>query len=254
MCELFGFTAREPMDLRGYLQEFYSHSVRHPHGWGIMREVHGQRLIEREGIRAVDSARLPGILDTLEPQRTLLAHIRFATVGSIRIENCHPFTARDLSGREWTLIHNGTIYSGRKLIKSVYRQTGDTDSERLFLYLLHCINERQGIGKPLDAGERFALLDDFVQEMSPRNKLNLLVWDGELLYVHKNLQDTLKYKPVGTGVLFATTPLDEEGWLDVPTAQLTAYSAGEQVFTGTQHSGIFVPALDHITPLDAMHI
>ena len=254
MCELFGFTAKEPTDIREYLHQFYSHSVKHPHGWGIMHGTDGQRVIEREAIRALDSGRLPGILESLEPQSVLLGHIRFATVGAVRVENCHPFTARDLSGREWTLIHNGTIYSGRRLIRSVYRQTGDTDSERLFLYLLHCINERQGIGKPLNAEERFALLDGFVQEMAPRNKLNLLIWDGELLYVHKNLQDTLKSRPFGTGMLFSTTPLDADGWQDVPTAQLMAYRAGECVFTGTKHKGVFVPALNYITAWDAMHI
>ena len=254
MCELFGFTSSEPTDIRSYLQTFYSHSEKHPHGWGILRGEGDSYILSKEGIKASESRLLAQILETLPPQKNLLAHIRFATVGSIRVENCHPFTGRDLSGRSWTMIHNGTIYSGRKLIRAVYHQSGDTDSERLFLYLLHCINAQQGIGTPLTAEARFALVDGIVQEMAPRNKLNLLLFDGELMYVHKNLEDTLKYKRIGNGVLFSTQALDESGWEDVPIAQLIAFRAGEQIFSGTRHKGVFVPTLEYITAWDAMHI
>lgn len=253
MCELLGFSGKHPADIREYLRTFYAHSVRHPHGWGIMYEDAG-RQVYREGIRAADSIVLPELLRAMPDQQHLLAHIRFATVGAVSEVNCHPFTGRDLTGREWTLIHNGTIYSGRKLIRSMYRQAGDTDSERLFLYLLHCVNVRQGT-QPLSASERFALVDAFVQEMSPRNKLNLLIWDGELLYIHKNLKNTLVYKHLPEGTLFSTQPLtDAPGWEKVPLAQLIAYRDGEQVFTGTEHRGQFIPTLEYITAMDAMHI
>lgn len=251
MCELLGFSSRKPEDIRIQLRAFYSHSDKHPHGWGLM--VGSGRKIYKEGVKATESSMLGGIIDNLSPQTDLLAHIRFATVGSVCLENCHPFSGADLTGREWTLIHNGTIYSGRKLIRSMYHQSGDTDSERLFMYLMHCVNQRQGT-RPLPAEERFALIDEFVQEMSPRNKLNLMIYDGELLYVHKNMRDTLKFRSIGSGIIFATSPLDGSSWEDVPTAQLLAYSAGERIYTGTKHKGEFVPTLEYITAMDAMNI
>ena len=118
MCELFGFSAAGPTDIRAELREFYSHSVRHPHGWGMM---HGCGTVH-EGIRAIDSPRLKKLIDGLGPQKTLLGHIRFATVGSVKEVNCHPFSGSDITGRTWTLIHNGTIYSGSRLIPMLSRQ------------------------------------------------------------------------------------------------------------------------------------
>ena len=35
MCELLGISSAKPMDASGFLKEFYSHSVMHPHGWGL---------------------------------------------------------------------------------------------------------------------------------------------------------------------------------------------------------------------------
>ena len=49
-------------------------------------------------------------------------------------------------------------------------------------------------------------------------------------------------------------PLDDDGWEDVPTAQLTVYKKGEKIFSGTKHDGIFVPTLQYITSNDAMNI
>ena len=83
MCELMGFTAKQPTNIKQYLNTFYSHSIRHPHGWGLMREQ-PEREIIKEAVRAVDSHILPDIIEGTHLQTTTLAHIRFATVGSIR--------------------------------------------------------------------------------------------------------------------------------------------------------------------------
>lgn len=249
MCELLGFSAARSSDITKQLREFYSHSSTNPHGWGIMYS--GGTL--RESLKASESDKLSKILDYIEPQRILLAHIRFATVGSIRQENCHPFTAADVTGRQWTMIHNGTIYSGSRLIPMLSRQKGDTDSERLFLYLLDKLNSAQA-ERPLHPSERFKLVEEIVFDIAPRNKLNLMIYDGELLYIHKNMEETMKFREIGSGVMFSTTALDDGDWQEVPMAQLLAYRDGEKVFEGTKHKGIFVPTLQYITAMDAMNI
>lgn len=112
-----------------------------------------------------------------------------ATIGSIKIENCHPFTQRDHTGRQWTLIHNGTIYSVRQLMKYIHTQIGDTDSERISLAMIDEINKN----KAVTAQQRFDTADRFIISLSKRNKLNLMIYGGELLYVHQNMKDTLYY-------------------------------------------------------------
>ena len=253
MCELLGFTAAEPMDVSVYLKRFFSHSVRHPHGWGMMYESDGQRTILREPVRACDSTFLEAVIDSMEPQRVAMGHIRFATVGAIREVNCHPHTGCDLSGREWTLIHNGTVFNGKLNYQYRGKQVGDTDSERLFLALLDDVNERIRQGN-MTEHERFLTVAQFIERIAPRNKLNLIIWDGELLYVHKNLKNTLSYKRVPEGCIFATQPLDDGTWIPFPIAQVIAYRNGEEVYRGDRHKGVYVPTLEYITAMDAMHI
>ena len=249
MCELFGFSARENEDVKEQLKVFYSHSLTNPHGWGLMYD----KGIVKGCERASDSKLLKTILDDLQPQKLILGHVRFATVGSITQENCHPFSAEDVTGRRWTLIHNGTIYSGKKLIPYLRVQTGDTDSERLFLCLLNSVNKAQTEHK-MSADERCRLIDGFVSELSPRNKLNLMIYDGELLYIHKNMKETMKYRKFHSGYIFSTTELDDDAWEDVPIAQLFAYKNGELFYSGEPHNGIFVPNLQYIKAMDAMNI
>lgn len=208
---------------------------------------------EKQAVKASQSKRLKEILDTIAPQRVLLGHIRYATVGKIREQNCHPFTGTDITGRQWTLIHNGTIYNAGKLVYTYSQRQGDTDSEAMFLHLLDIMNNAQKKA-PLGAKERFDLVDSLVCKLAYRNKLNLMIYDGELLYIHKNMEDTMQYRHLDSGIVFATTPLDKSVWHDVPTAQLTAYKQGELAFEGEKHGGIFESHLQYVTVTDAMNI
>ncbi|MDE5558491.1 MAG: class II glutamine amidotransferase [Ruminococcus sp.] len=250
MCELLGFSARRETDIRKYLKEFFNHGINHPHGWGLMRENHGITEIIKEAKCSAKSQQISEIIAETEPQRNTLAHIRLATVGSIKIDNCHPYIQTDNTGRCWTLIHNGTIYSGKQLMKYLHTQTGDTDSERISLALLDEINEKQ----PKTDKHRFEIVDNFVVSLSKRNKLNLMIYDGELLYVHQNMRDTLHYRSENDGIIFSTKPLDNGDWKPYPMTQLCAFQAGKKVFEGTKHSHIFVPTLEYITSMDAMNI
>ena len=207
----------------------------------------------RHRIRAVDSTFLGAVIDSLEPQRTLLGHIRLATVGAVREENCHPFTGTDMTGREWTLIHNGTIYSGKTHYEYYKKQRGDTDSERLFLGLLDAVNERISQGE-MSEHVRFETVSQFIIQTAPRNKLNCMIWDGELLYVHKNLKNTLSFQRTETGCIFSTQPLNDGTWIPFPIAQVIAFRDGQAVFCGERHKGIYVPTLEYITAMDAMYL
>ena len=250
MCELFGFSSAQETDIREYLTIFFSHGIRHPHGWGMMRENHSKKEIIKEPVCSATSQKISKIITETPKQKITLAHIRLATVGSVKLKNCHPYCQIDHTGRCWTLIHNGTIYSGKQLIKYLYTQTGDTDSERISLALLDEIN----LKKPRTAQERFQVLDCFISSLAKRNKLNLMIYDGELLYVHQNMHDTLYYKSENHSIMFSTTKLDDTNWQAYPMTQLCAFQAGEKIFEGTKHKHIFVPTLEYITSMDAMNI
>ena len=255
MCELLGICAKAPVDVHGYLKSFYSHSVHHPHGWGLMREQDGQTEIIKEPVCATGSRIISTTIRKTKPQTHMLAHIRLATVGAKKYNNCHPYTGFDTSGRQWTLIHNGTIYSGVQLAKYLSKQAGDTDSERVFLYMLDEINREIMINNaPLSAEQRWHIIDKIAITLSPRNKFNFMIYDGEFLYVHKNMKDTLVYKALDEGFVFSTQPVDDGEWSSFPMTQVLAYSEGKCVFEGTVHKHEFVPTLDYITALDAMNI
>ena len=194
MCELLGASLARACDLRDYLKTFYSHSVKHPHGWGIMRYTDGKEEVIKEPVCAMGSRIISQVIDSTQPQTNMLAHIRLATVGKKCNENCHPYYGTDNSGRVWTLIHNGTIYSSNKLMKYLNVQKGDTDSERIFLYLLELVNKKLEKNGELDEIQRFDAVDTLAHHLSPRNKLNLIIFDGEVMYVHKNMHNTLSYK------------------------------------------------------------
>lgn len=54
--------------------------------------------------------------------------------------------------------------------------------------------------------ERCEVIADAVRVLSPENKLNLLLCDGEILYVHTNKKGTLYHCKAGESLLFATVP------------------------------------------------
>lgn len=236
MCELFGFSGKRPEKLNQSLKEFFVHSSEHPHGWGLALLEGNTAAIEKEPIQASKSRYLRERLREPICVKTALAHIRYATIGNTEWRNCHPFTTLDQTGRRWTLIHNGTIFEYEPMNEYVHIQHGDTDSERILLYLVDCINQRtEEVGHDLTAEERFQLLNQLVISISPNNKVNLLIYDGELLYVHTNFANSLYQRECENGIYITTQPLALGKWKPVPFMQLLAYREGSLLFTGTQH-------------------
>lgn len=236
MCEIYGFSGRREKELNSDLREFFSHACDHPNGWGLALLDQPAPEITREVCRADRSELLKERMGHPLTAKTALAHIRLATIGNEDYVNCHPFTAVDQSGRNWTLIHNGTIFESSKLKGYVFRQKGETDSERILLYLVDRINEETAKAqRALNAEERFFIFDSIVSNSSPKNKLNLLICDGELLYAHTNFKDSLFERGDRDGVTISTRPLTDSGWRRVPLNTPVAYHEGERVFTGADH-------------------
>ena len=242
MCELLGLSSRKKRRRNDLLREFYSHAQAHPHGWGLARFPDGGApSVEKEPVCATHSAFLAGLLAAPVEERSLIAHIRLATIGHIEYENCHPFTAADNSDRTWTLAHNGTIFSGTALNDYMGIQYCDTDSERVLLHLIDRINVAQNHRRhALDEAERFGVLSAAIADLAKGNKLNLLLYDGEVLYAHCNFRDTLHVWRDVDAVTFSTRPLSTGTWEPVPFTSLVAVKDGEIVRTSPPHGNEYI--------------
>ena len=74
-----------------------------------------QIQLEKEPMQASRSNYLKERLTVPVLVKNAFAHIRYATIGNVEYKNCHPYTAKTLNGRQWSLVHNGTIFDYRPL-------------------------------------------------------------------------------------------------------------------------------------------
>lgn len=241
MCELFGVSALDKIELNDLLREFFSHGTEHPHGWGMAFFYSNSVSLEKQPENSCKSNYLKQRLRAKISTDKMLAHIRLATRGTMEYENTHPFVMRDNDNRTWTLIHNGTIFECESLNRFAHVQQGQTDSERILCYIISKVNALQEEkGTALSPKERFELVDEILCEITPENKVNLLLFDGELLYVHTNYPGSLHICEKGQGVVISTRPLDYGPWKELPLNTLEAYWKGKKLYTGTNHGNEFV--------------
>ena len=241
MCELFGVSSSSPIYLNDLLKEFFSHSVDHPHGWGMAQFYGNSVSVEKEPRPAFRSAYLKSRLSHVIKADNMLAHIRYATIGSMDYENCHPFVLRDSYDRCYTLAHNGTMFDCAALSPYQYIQEGCTDSERLLYYIVDRINSKsKELGRELSASERFDVIDSLVVHESPHNKMNFLLYDSEMMYVHTNFAGSLHSAKIDEATVFSTVPLGRHSWTPVKFTTLLAYKNGKLIFTGTTHGNEYI--------------
>ncbi len=239
MCELFGVSSRGKLELNELLSVFFSHGREHPNGWGMAFFYGNAVSLEKQPEASHKSIYLKQRLQSKIEADHMIAHIRLATRGMISYENTHPFVMRDSSDRSWTLAHNGTIFDCDLPGFFGQGQQGQTDSERILAYLINRVDKELEKKKKLSAQERFALVDEVICAVTPGNKINLLIFDGEFMYVHTNYKNSLYRCKKGGAVVISTTPLDHYRWEPVPMNTLLAYRNGKQVYTGTNHGNEF---------------
>ena len=256
MCELFAVNAGRPVVVNDYLTEFFDHSHIHRDGWGISwrrddAAAGGDPVfLHREPVPAYESDYIPRMLAHPVAARRLEAHIRFSTAGRLCEENCHPFRGEDISGRDWTLIHNGILFNEELLASYDLKEAGDTDSERAMLFLLDVLDEAalRSFGV-LDFSTTFSALSGAIGQISNLNRLNLILDDGTYPYVHTNTsEDTLHFRQLADdAIVISTQPLGGEKeralWHPVPRNRLIAYRDGRIVRTSKPHGYVFCEAI-----------
>jgi len=241
MCELFGISSAKKVKCNDILRTFFSHGVDNPDGWGLATFYGNAVSLEKEPISSMDSVYLKNRLTDDIVEDMLLAHIRKASVGSLEYKNSHPFALRDNFDRLWTLTHNGTIFEGPVLEPYVSLQKGNTDSERILYYLVDQINARQKEKRgELSEEERFSVVDELIHAITPKNKVNLMIYDGDLFYFHTNHKESLHFCQKEKMLLVSTKPLNQDHWEEVPMNTLLAYRSGELVYTGKKHANEYI--------------
>lgn len=122
-------------------------SAHHPDGWGIAYYNDRFPHLIRSDKQALED-RLFRELSAIVATRTLIAHVRQATTGSVNILNCHPF-----QHGPWTFAHNGQIGGfDQEDIRARVRDAvdprfrahilGSTDSETCFYIFLSQLARR----------------------------------------------------------------------------------------------------------------
>ncbi len=156
MARLLGFIGNRPdLGVRAIELEARALTFRRKPGvtpgWGVGFYQGGEILLKR---RPIDDRPEISLFDMTKDVRAdvLLAHIRSATVGSLRTENTHPFRYR-----QWLFAHTGTVESFARLRSRMSESLpqflqrdvrGETDSEILFHLFLSFLHDSGDLDRP----------------------------------------------------------------------------------------------------------
>lgn len=257
MCRLYGFRANEPTRVECSLVHAQNALMKqsrldraghtHGHGWGVAEHPDTVPYVEKQAWAAYHGEHFQKTAKRVYA-RTVIAHVRRATVGPPGIENTHPFTHG-----VWLFAHNGTVPNFERVrprlldeLSPLHRTEiqGGTDSEHVFRYLMTLWENDPA--RPLMETLRVGLeqVIAWAREIDPdcRISLNILWTDGNEM-VGSRLNRTLWYlerdgvvpceicgqshvhhrdREHYSAVEIASEPITHEHWLQVPNGTVFA--------------------------------
>lgn len=251
MCQLLGMNSNMPTDICFSFTGFKARggvTDQHADGWGVaffdgpsVRILHDPQPSCSSPLADLVCAH--PILAT-----NIIAHIRKATHGDIRLENTHPFQ-RELWGRQWVFAHNGTLVNFAPTLDGSFHPVGTTDSEQAFCWLMQSLQQTFGATPP-GREALFAWLQRCTVELAAYGVINFLFSNGDELFAHSStrlsylirrppfvdarlIDDDVSLnfgscsQPSTHSVVIATTPLtDNEPWVCMPAGTLWCFSGG----------------------------
>jgi predicted glutamine amidotransferase len=159
MCRLFGMHGGEdPVEATFWLLQapdsLSEQSRREPDGTGLgWFSADGRPHVSKQPFAAHDDRTFAREAQKVR-SRTFVAHVRYATTGSLEIKNTHPF---EQEGR--LLAHNGMVADldvlERELGRDLRRVHGDTDSERVFALITREIERLGDVGDGITSAARW---------------------------------------------------------------------------------------------------
>lgn len=257
MCQLLGLNCNRPTDATFSFSGFTRRgglTDHHADGWGI---AFFEGRSDDRGLRhfvdhlPASSSPVAELLRHYPIQsRNLIAHIRKATQGEVKLQNCHPFV-RELWGRYWVFAHNGNLADYAPTLHGHFRPVGDTDSERAFCWLMQELAKSHA--QLPSVAELTLSLRELLPQISRHGTLNLLLSNGQALWAHASTQLCYieRRHPFATATLcdqdlsvnFAehalpsdrvavvvTTPLtQDETWTGLQCGELAVFVDGQRV-------------------------
>jgi glutamine amidotransferase len=185
MCQLLGMSCKQPTSIGFSFEGFRARgglTDEHKDGWGIafFNEESVDIFVDHEP--AAESKLAEQVHSADIKSKTIIAHIRKATVGEVKLTNCHPFQ-RNLWDSEWVFCHNGDLKNFNPQLSGQFLPQGETDSELAFCYLLQQLAQAFPDARP-DANELFSVLDKLSREIAIHGTFNIILSNGEWLYTY----------------------------------------------------------------------
>ena len=223
MCRLYGILADRPVRMHRAFAALRSQSHEHKDGWGVAN-FEGPALEVTSGLEpAHGSARFLD-LGALQ-SRSLLAHIRLASVGGVCSTNAHPFV-----GEGWAFSHNGTIRrfaEHRDRFESLLPENrraairGQTDSERCFQFFLHHLEGpslpqvARALAKVMRAVDQI-----FDQGQADKSSTNFLVSNGTVMAATRRGRTLFTAEVPGARMIASEQLWHDHPWTEVPEEQV----------------------------------
>jgi glutamine amidotransferase len=231
MCRLFGFHSLQEDRVHAALVEesnsLKHQSREHPDGWGIAAYGAGGVPTLTFSLQPAHADESFDLAASQLYAKTVIAHVRLASVGGVHLGNAHPFRY----GR-WCFAHNGTVTGfaeARERLEAEIRPdfrawiNGDTDSERCFALLLTELSRTADLERPVAVellaravartSARVAAATDTPEKPS---SLNFLVTDGHVMVASRRHRPLHVVSTPGTFLVASEKLCTERSWEEVP--------------------------------------
>jgi predicted glutamine amidotransferase len=214
MCRMFGMVATQAVSPRELLHDaprsLRALSHEHNDGWGIALSCNDWQ-IHKSIACAAQCTSFPLIAAT--EARVVVAHVRKKTVGDLAIANTHPFRRGNL-----VFAHNGTVSALAAMTAQIAPARlaeieGDTDSERLFAFVLTHIDSAGDIERGVVRAIRA------LQALGEIGSANFLLASETRVYAYRQGRSLFTLARAGVAMV-ASERLTDEDWLEVPERAL----------------------------------
>ncbi|MEO8698988.1 MAG: class II glutamine amidotransferase [Kofleriaceae bacterium] len=200
-------------------------SREHKDGWGIALRTADDWIVHRSTECAASCARYQELVDV--QAQVLIAHVRQKTVGDSKLENTHPFRRGS-----FVFAHNGTVKDVPALVarsspERLAQIQGDTDSERLFAFVLTCIDEAGDVETGVLAAVRA------LHAIEQIGSASFLLSQGDRTFAHRLGRSLFALVRHGANeerrtaaIAIASEQLTGEAWCELPERSVVAITGG----------------------------
>lgn len=189
MCQLLGMNCNTPTDIQFSFEGFAKRgglTDEHADGWGIAFFEGSAARCFIDHRPASDSPVAELIRNYPIRSYNVISHIRKATVGQVKLQNCHPFI-RELWGQAWVFAHNGDLKDFNPSLQGDFLPIGETDSELAFCLLLQTLKNEFGYrtaGNRPSVAEVDEVLRPVCSKITEHGTFNMLLSNGQAMYTH----------------------------------------------------------------------